>query len=133
MTKIPKKKCFGGKVIIKMRNGSTISEEINVADAHPAGKRPFGRKEYINKFRTLTDGIITKKESERFLKLVQNLRKLKAKDLKGLNIEVMPKVKRKSKPAKVFFNYLIFFAKSLALNQAFSTLGPPNQSPQIPN
>jgi 2-methylcitrate dehydratase len=86
-----------------MRNGSTISEEINVADAHPVGKRPFGRKEYINKFRTLTDGIITKKESERFLKLVQNLRKLKAKDLKGLNIEVMPKVKRKSKPSKGIF------------------------------
>ena len=101
--KDPKKKCFGGKVIIKMRNGSTISEEINVADAHPVGKRPFGRKEYINKFRTLTDGIITKKESERFLKLVQNLRKLKAKDLKGLNIEVMPKVKRKSKPSKGIF------------------------------
>ena len=36
-----------------MKNGSTISEEINVADAHPAGKRPFGRKEYINKFKTL--------------------------------------------------------------------------------
>ena len=101
--KDPKKKCFGGKVIIKMRNGLTISEEINVADAHPAGKRPFGRKEYINKFRTLTDGIITKKESERFLKLVQNLRKLKTKDLKGLNIEVMPKVKRKSKPSKGIF------------------------------
>ena len=36
--KDPKKKCFGGKVIIKMKNGKTISEEINVADAHPAGK-----------------------------------------------------------------------------------------------
>ena len=39
----------------------TISEEINVADAHPAGKRPFTRKEYINKFKTLTDGIISQK------------------------------------------------------------------------
>ena len=36
--KDPKKKSFGGKVIIKMKSGSTISEEINVADAHPAGK-----------------------------------------------------------------------------------------------
>ncbi|MDC0437508.1 MmgE/PrpD family protein [Pelagibacteraceae bacterium] len=101
--KNPKKKCFGGKVIIKMRNGKTISEEINVADAHPAGKRPFGRNEYINKFRTLTDGIISKKESARFLKLVQNLRKLKAKDLKGLNIEVLPKIKSKSKSSKGIF------------------------------
>ena len=101
--KDPKKKCFGGKVIIKMKNGKTISEEINVADAHPAGKRPFLRKEYIHKFKTLTDGIITKNESARFLKVVQNLRKLKAKDLKGLNIEVMPKVKSKSKSSKGIF------------------------------
>ena len=101
--KDPKKKCFGGKVIIKMKNGKTISEEINVADAHPAGKKPFNRNEYINKFKTLTDGIISKKESARFLKLVQNLRKLKAKDLKGLNVEVLPKVKSKSKSSKGIF------------------------------
>jgi 2-methylcitrate dehydratase len=86
-----------------MKNGKTISEEINVADAHPAGKRPFGRREYINKFKTLTDGIITKNESARFLKVVQNLRKLKAKDLKGLNVEVMHKVKSKFKSSKGIF------------------------------
>jgi 2-methylcitrate dehydratase len=101
--KDPKKKCFGGKVIIRMKNGSSISEEINVADAHPAGKRPFGRKEYINKFKTLTDGIISNKESDRFLKVVQNLKNLKSKDLKGLNIEVMPKIKRLSKSSKGIF------------------------------
>ena len=75
--KDPKKKCFGGKVIIKMKNGSTISEEIDVADAHPAGKRPFEREQYIEKFRSLTDGIISEKESKRFLKIVQNLKNLK--------------------------------------------------------
>ena len=80
-----------------------IAEEINVADAHPAGKRPFAREEYINKFKTLTDGIISKKESTRFLKIVQNLRKLKAKDLKGLNVEVIPKVKNRSKSSKGIF------------------------------
>ena len=68
-----------------MKDGSTISEEINVADAHPAGKRPFTRKEYINKFKTLTDKIISKKETERFLDLVQNLNHLKSKDLIYLN------------------------------------------------
>ena len=101
--KDPKKKCFGGKVIIKMKSGSTIFEEINVADAHPAGKRPFGRKEYISKFKILTDGIISKKESARFLKLVQNLRKLKAKDLNGLNVEIMHKPKNKPKISKTIF------------------------------
>ena len=99
----PKKKCFGGKVIVKMKNGSTISEEINVADAHPAGKRPFGRKEYINKFKVLTDNIISKKESQRFLKCVQNLRKLKPKDLKGLNVEILPKMRKRIKNSKSIF------------------------------
>ena len=101
--KDPKKKCFGGKIIIKMKNGKTISEEINVADAHPAGNRPFGRKEYINKFKILTDGIVSKKESARFLKLVQNLRKLKAKDLKGLNVEISSKFRKpKAKKRSIF-------------------------------
>ena len=99
----PKKKCFGGKVIVKMKNGPTISEEINVADAHPAGKRPFGRKEYINKFKVLTDNIISKKESQRFLKCVQNLRKLKPKDLKGLNVEILPKTRKRIKNGKSIF------------------------------
>ena len=99
----PENKCFGGKVIIKMKDGSEISEEINVADAHPAGKRPFTRKEYINKFRTLTDGIISKKESDRFLKCVQKLPKLKAKDLIGLNVEVKSSIKDKSKSSKGIF------------------------------
>ena len=86
-----------------MKDGSTISQEINVADAHPAGKRPFGRKEYINKFKTLTDGIISKKESLRFLKLVQKLRKLKPGALRGLNIEANPRKKLlKSKVNSIF-------------------------------
>ena len=93
--KDPQKKCFGGKVIIKMKNGSTISEEINVADAHPAGKRPFKREQYIEKFRTLTDGIISEKESKRFLATVQNLKNLKNNNLRGLNIEVLKKNNKK--------------------------------------
>ena len=94
--KNPKKKCFGGKVIINMQDGSTITDEINVADAHPAGKRPFQRQQYIKKFRSLTDDLISKKESERFLDLVQNLKSLKSRDLSGLNVEVNPGLRRKS-------------------------------------
>ena len=101
--KDPRKKCFGGKVIVKMKNGLTISEEINVADAHPAGKRPFRRKEYIKKFITLTKDIISKKESARFLKVVQNLKNLKSKSLNGLNVEVIPKKRRSSIKNKTIF------------------------------
>ena len=100
--KNPKKKCFGGRVIIKMKDGSSISEEIKVADAHPAGKKPFTRKEYINKFKTLTDGIITKKESDRFLKTVQDLKKLKSGELPKLNIEVKGKQRKKRSKLVIF-------------------------------
>jgi 2-methylcitrate dehydratase len=87
----PKNKCFGGKVIIRMKDGSIISDEINVADAHPSGKKPFKREQYIEKFRSLTQGIISKQESDRFLKTVQNLKRLKASNLKDLNIQLIPK------------------------------------------
>ena len=86
-----------------MNDGSSITEEIRVADAHPAGKRPFQREQYIEKFRSLTEGIITKKESERFLRVVQNLKKLKARDLKGLNIEVIPSLKKLKVRQKAIF------------------------------
>ena len=69
-----------------------------VADAHPYGLRPFKRKNYINKFITLTENILDKKESDRFLKVVQNLKKLKQGQLDKLNIEVKKnKLKRNFK------------------------------------
>ncbi len=84
----PSKKCFGGKVLIKMKNGSKIVEEISVADAHPNGRNPFKRKDYIKKFKTLTNGIIESSESERFLNDVQNLRNLNKSELSKLNIQL---------------------------------------------
>ncbi len=101
--KDPKKKCFGGKVVIKMNNGTSISEEIDIADAHPAGKRPFGRQQYINKFKILTDGLISKSESARFLKTVQNLKRLSAKELKGLNVQLSRVSKIKNLAKKTIF------------------------------
>ena len=94
----PKQKCFGGKVVITMNDGSIISEELGIADAHPNGRRPFTRSNYIEKFKTLTDGIITISESRRFLKNVQNLKKLSATEVQKLNVEVKKgnKVKKTS-------------------------------------
>jgi len=84
----PNKKCFGGRVIIKMKDGSKIAEEISVADAHPNGKNSFKRKDYINKFKTLTKHIIDEEESNRFLNDVQNLRNMAKSELHKLNIKV---------------------------------------------
>ena len=84
----PKNKSFGAKVVVTLNNGKKIIEQLDRADAHPYGARPFKRKNYINKFLTLTDGILDKKESARFLKVVQNLKNLKAGELNKLNISV---------------------------------------------
>tara|TARA_B110001452_G_scaffold35255_1_gene27156 strand:- start:581 stop:1033 length:453 start_codon:yes stop_codon:yes gene_type:complete len=84
----PKNKSFGAKVIVTMNNGNKIIEELDRADAHPYGARPFKRQSYIQKFLTLTDGILNRTESDRFLKTVQNLKNLKSGELNKLNIEV---------------------------------------------
>ncbi len=94
----PRKKCFGAKVIVTMKNGKKYIEKLDRADAHPYGLRPFKRENYIKKFQTLTKDIIDEKESKRFLKLVQNLKKLKPGKLKDLNIVIKKnKIKRNTK------------------------------------
>ncbi len=84
----PKNKSFGAKVVVTLNNNKKIIEQLDKADAHPYGLRPFVRKNYINKFLTLTKNILSKKESDRFLKTVQNLTKLKSGQLNKLNIEI---------------------------------------------
>ena len=94
----PKNKSFGAKVVVTLKTGKKITEELDRADAHPYGARPFKRENYINKFLTLTEGIIDSRESDRFLKTVQNLRNLKSGQLHKLNIEVKRnKLKRNNK------------------------------------
>ena len=82
----PNQRAFGGHVVITMKDGSTLEDELAVADAHPAGARPFAREDYINKFNTLVDGIISDGERDRFLDTVQRLPKLTANELDGLHV-----------------------------------------------
>lgn len=84
----PDKKAFGGRVEITFNNGETLVDELGTANAHPNGARPFVRKHYVNKFNTLTEGIIDPAESKRFLGLVERLPELSADDIKKLNVEV---------------------------------------------
>jgi len=99
----PKKKCFGGRVIIKMKDGSKIEDQLGIADAHPNGKRPFERENYINKFKTLTANIVDQKESERFLEDIQNLKQMNKSELHKLNIEVTSDLqKQKTSKAAIF-------------------------------
>jgi 2-methylcitrate dehydratase len=82
----PNELSFGGRVEIVMRDGSKIDDEMAVANAHPLGARPFGRDDYIRKFQILTDGIISARESNRFLEAVQELPRMPAGDLHRLNV-----------------------------------------------
>lgn len=84
----PHKKAFGARVEVIMEDGTVLEAEKRVADAHPAGSRPFKRENYIHKFKTLTEGSMTSEESQRFLEQVQSLRHLKKRELSCLNIQV---------------------------------------------
>jgi 2-methylcitrate dehydratase len=84
----PNELSFGGRVEIFLRDGSKLEDELAVANAHPLGAKPFGREDYIRKFQTMTDGIITAREANRFLEAVQDLARLPAGDLHRLNVVV---------------------------------------------
>ena len=84
----PKNKSFGAKVVVTLTNGKKIVDQLDKANAHPYGSRPFKRQNYVEKFLTLTDGILDKKESSRFLRVVQNLQNLKKGELNKLNIQI---------------------------------------------
>ena len=98
----PKNKSFGAKVVVTMNNGKKFIEQLDKADAHPYGSRPFKRENYIKKFNVLTNNIITNKERNRFLKSVQNLRKIKSGHLYNLNLEVRPKQLKKNSKKGIF-------------------------------
>ena len=98
----PKNKSFGAKVVVTLKNGKKIFEELDKADAHPYGLRPFKRKDYIKKFLILTRNIISKKESDRFLKVVQNLKKIKSGQMNKLNIEIKKKQLKRNLRKAIF-------------------------------
>ncbi|MHA7277668.1 MmgE/PrpD family protein [Arthrobacter sp. Hz1] len=90
-------KAFGGRVEITLADGTVITDELAVADAHPLGARPFAREQYINKLRTLAAGqdghrIVDEAEIDRFLAAVERLPDLAAGELDQLNLVAAPGV-----------------------------------------
>jgi 2-methylcitrate dehydratase len=86
----PVEKAFGGRVEIELADGSRIVDEIAVADAHPLGARPFAREQYIEKFRTLAEGIVDASSAERFLSVAQRLPSLRPEELGDLTVVARP-------------------------------------------
>jgi 2-methylcitrate dehydratase len=77
---------FGGRISIRMKDGSSIADELAVANAHPLGATPWKRPQYVRKFQTMTDGLITAEESRRFLEACERLPELRAGELHLLNV-----------------------------------------------
>ncbi|MGW6878953.1 MmgE/PrpD family protein [Streptomyces goshikiensis] len=80
----PARRAFGGRAVITFEDGSVVEDQLAVADAHPAGARPFDRAGYTRKFRTLTEGIVTGPAQEGFLRTADRLAELEAAELTAL-------------------------------------------------
>lgn len=82
----PSRKAFGGRVEIFFRDGSRMEDEIAVADAHPLGRAPFRRDDYLRKFKTLTDQFLRQTERDRFIQAVSRAEHLLPGELQQLNV-----------------------------------------------
>ncbi len=82
----PAEKAFGGRVTVTLADGSTVTDEIAVPDAHPLGARPFGREEYVAKFRTLAEGVVPSDEQDRFLDLAGRVSSLSVDEVADLSV-----------------------------------------------
>jgi 2-methylcitrate dehydratase len=99
----PREKAFGGRVVITMDDGSVVEDSLAVANAHPQGARPFGRAQYIEKFLTLSEGVVVAGDQQAFLDFAQRLSELRAPQLVGLFPRVDPDYLQDLKPAKGLF------------------------------
>ena len=77
---------FGGRIVITMNDGRVIDGTMAVANAHPLGATPWTRPNYIQKFRTMTEGLIDAAEADRFLAACEALPGLPAGLLDQLNV-----------------------------------------------
>jgi len=80
----PARRAFGGRAEITLADGTMITDELAVADAHPAGARPFSREQYLAKFRTLARGAVAADAQDQFLAAVTRLPELDAAEVAGL-------------------------------------------------
>jgi 2-methylcitrate dehydratase len=85
-TSDPALKAFGGRIIIRLKDGTELADELAVANAHSLGATPWKRPDYIRKFEALTEGLLERTEAQRFLDIVQRLPSLKPGELPLLNV-----------------------------------------------
>jgi len=83
---------FGGRIEIQLGDGHVVSGEIEVADAHPRGMKPFSTDSYVSKFNELTAPYLEEHERDRFLRAALALNSKVQPALSELNITVASEV-----------------------------------------
>ena len=86
----PNEKAFGGRLEVTFADGSTLVDELAVANAHSLGATPWQRPNYINKFNILTEDVVGSAERDRFLDLVQSLPSISGARLPEINVQLEP-------------------------------------------
>jgi 2-methylcitrate dehydratase len=86
----PREKAFGGRLEVTFADGSTLVDEMAVANAHSLGATPWKRPDYIGKFMTLTEDIVPDAERRRFLDLVQALPDVPPEQIPEINVQLEP-------------------------------------------
>jgi 2-methylcitrate dehydratase len=81
----PARKAFGGRVDLTLDDGTVVSAERLVADAHPNGRRPWRWAEYAAKLEGLTEGRLRGDAREGFLDLAKRLGRLSPEEVRRLN------------------------------------------------
>jgi len=81
----PGRRAFGGRVDVTLDDGTVVSEERLVADAHPNGRRPWRWPDYLGKLEELTGGRLDRDARERFVDLAARLARLSADEVRQLN------------------------------------------------
>ena len=80
----PKEQAYGGTMIVTLADGKVVKDSKACANAHPFGRTPWKRPQYIRKLESLTKGLISDLERKRFLKVVDSLEKASSAQLAGL-------------------------------------------------
>lgn len=83
----PKEQSFGGKMIVTLEDGTEIVDEKACANAHPLGKTPWKRPQYIKKLESLTRDFLSDKARAHFLAIVDALESQPAHNLAELTPE----------------------------------------------
>nr|WP_281373062.1 hypothetical protein [Kineococcus aurantiacus] len=88
----PARKAFGARVEARLTDGTTVVDELAVADAHPLGAHPFTRAQYEAKLATLAAGVLPDEEVARFTGLAERLPDLTPGEVRELQVVAPPEL-----------------------------------------